>query len=864
MYCTWSIDPSRLPPMPGLDMNAIHQGFLVLETVLRENEKLSRPNLEWCAFFPHAQFCSSRPLQVAEVARFLASLPHNWSALGNQYMKRNYPLLVDELLGKFHCFSLVMQGILSRACRRRLGLVDGTELDNQAQMYLIQDQKQHFNERGEFRSVNLTDYLIERCNQDLIICYRQLVERAKNEKRQRTICESQQVQQQQIQQRLAQEQLHQQQSCAPNVLANITPDLVTSHAAHNHAQYTANHAAMAMANQARMPSFNPNPSIMQSPNQGLSWLQQTSNAHSGAASSSAVHAPFNAQVSGRSVHIVPSNHVLPRSATIPNSVGAAMMWMATNQQFQPQVSSSLQQHHANLAPQGPEYQGQWHIQQQYMYPGHMEPQQWFQAVNRPFVPGPYGPQMQFSGHTQTFNTYHAPQTAGRQPTHLFPQAGSPVVQEQVNRQAPSVAFNNASQGGSYAVPLVPRPGQIIDLGQYPHSRQERKSLLMALHQAQARSPERTRRFDCAEERYYQSVQLFAVAPFRLAYLHQLDIAISSEQYLRLSKRKELPPLGGKPISTTLREYTSGSLRLRARCCRLQSHQSSAESDWVIKENLWPEHIYISFNNKSIPVRRSTHNGKDLPVELTEFVQSGQNKLQVATSRKGPSAADKRGDLFYMAVEIVETVSHSDILRNVQNNGRIDREVTLDKIRSRVKSIPDEDGVTIIDRTGDTTQDLSIDMTDPFSAKIFEVPARGRGCTHMECFDLETWLITRPTKQQVKCGHKEVCTCPKHAEPSEPDKWKCPICFGDARPGSLRVDTFLEDVRKQLRIENKLDTKSILVAADGTWRPVVEPADGDDDSDVDGPVLRKTAASSRDGPRNSASIERAPVEIIELD
>lgn len=485
-------------------------------------------------------------------------------------------------------------------------------------------------------------------------------------------------------------------------------------------------------------------------------------------------------------------------------------------------------------------------------------------MNQSFVPYFYGPQMYSPGQVQTFIAPPTPQAGGHQPNYQVQHVRGAMAQQQENQQAASMASNNASRGVSHPTSLVPRTGQVIDRSQYPHSHQERKSLLMAIHQVHARSPERTRRSGDADERYYQSVHSFAVAPFQLAFLHQLDIAISSEQYSQLCRTKELPDLGGNPVTTTVHEYTNGSLRVRARCCRLLSEKPIAESEWVTKENMWPEHIYIRFNDKSITIRRSTHNGKDLPVELTDFVLPGVNKLQVATSSKGPTSADRRSNLFYMAIEVVASASHSEIMERVQNNGRIDREVTLDKIRSRIDCVPDEDGITIIDRTGDTTQELSIDLTDPFSANIFEVPARGVSCTHMECFDLETWLVTRPTKQQIKCSHKEICTCPKRAEPSEPDKWKCPICFGDARPGSLRVDTFLEDVRKKLQSENKLDTKSILVAADGTWRPVIEPAGDDDDSDVDGPASRKTCATLRDGPSKSTSIERAPMDIIELD
>lgn len=281
---------------------------------------------------------------------------------------------------------------------------------------------------------------------------------------------------------------------------------------------------------------------------------------------------------------------------------------------------------------------------------------------------------------------------------------------------------------------------------------------------------------------------------------------------------------------------------------------------------WPDHIFIHFNKQKLVIRRNTHNGKDLPVELTDFVAVGSNTLKVALSKE-PTTSTGRGNSFYLAVEILKVASHTDVLRNVETTGRIAREETLQKIRSRVTAAPDEDGIAVIDRTGVIARELSIDLTDPFSAKIFTIPARGATCTHMECFDLETWLLTRPIKQQIKCGHKDACcTCPKRLEPSEPDKWKCPICFGDARPESLRIDSFLEGVRKQLEEQDKLHTKSVLVAADGAWRPVVEEDDDDDaGSDGDGAVTQRVVAALRKskGPSKSASVERAP-EIIELD
>lgn len=426
----------------------------------------------------------------------------------------------------------------------------------------------------------------------------------------------------------------------------------------------------------------------------------------------------------------------------------------------------------------------------------------------------------------------------------------------------AAAFNNAPRP---APRLIPPMGRVIDRSEYPHSQHDKKSLLMSLHQAQARSPDRTRRIGNLDERHYQFVKSLAVAPFRLKYLHELHLDVSPEQFHRLSKKSSVVQPGGFRIPINVREYSHGSLRFRMRCCRLQSEQQVEESNWVTTDVLWPDHIFASFNEQTLTIRRGTHNGKDLSVELTDYVRAGSNKLKVIVPRAGPTAADKRGNLFYLAVEIIETVSHTELLEDLENNHRIDRQKTLDNILSRVTAAPDEDGIAVIDRTGDNARELSIDLTDPFSAKIFNIPARGVSCTHMECFDLETWLNTRPAKQQIKCGHADVCTCPKRLEPSEPDKWKCPICFGDARPGSLYIDSFLVDVRQQLEEQKKLDTKSILVSADGTWRTVDEPDDDDDEgSDGDGPATRRSVSALRKsrGPTKSSSI--GPVEIIELD
>ncbi|KAF3760643.1 hypothetical protein M406DRAFT_353470 [Cryphonectria parasitica EP155] len=476
--------------------------------------------------------------------------------------------------------------------------------------------------------------------------------------------------------------------------------------------------------------------------------------------------------------------------------------------------------------------------------------QWAAGQGPVMIPSPRTPAMPNVGPMRHANGF-VPALAGNMQ--------QPYLRPSTPHNASAVAMNGAPRPVSR---LVPPRGQVFDRRDYPHTSESRRSVLMSLHQAQARSPDRTRCIAQPDERYYQYVESFALAPFRLTYHHELQLEISPEQASRACRQKAAPGCGGHQMLMNVCEYSDGSLRFRARCCRLQSDGPVQESDWVLKEALWPEHIFLEFNGHQLPIRRSTHNGKDLAVELTNYVLPGKNSLKATVPHAGPSAADKRGNNFYLAVEIIETVSHSRVLKQIEDTHRPDLQKTLEKIRSRVTAAPDKDGIAVIDRTGDNARELSIDLTDPFSSTIFHIPARSVACTHMECFDLETWLNTRPAKQRIKCSHQGGCTCPKRLEPSEPDKWKCPICFLDARPGSLYIDSFLDKVRQQLEEQKKLDTKSILVAADGSWRPADKPKD---DDSGDSPAGRPRSMSMGTAePTQTVLTERGPVEIIEID
>lgn len=833
LYCIWSVNPQKVSDLLLGDMRTISMGFEILDSVLKKNSGFSRSNLEWCANFPCQPADLSHSPTVSDVAAFLLCLANNWTALHEGSFNRVCPYLMDEMIGKLQCYSVVLQGILFTASRRRLGVLDG-QLGTEMDQWFRKDQQDHIVD-GQFRALLASDEPaeLERRNQDLIQRYQKIISAAKQQgqesarQQQQFLAQQQNFQIQQAQAQSPQQAHFQQSAFQPNSPYERQQNQI---ARVSHARRASIQTALPLNAPPQRPIPSP---TMAAPYHAVNSLPIPQNV-------------YNSPVTGQMGH-VPSALVLQSS-----SPGATLSSPIVQPMHSPQTyaQGGLNQQPYSYSNQHVPAQNMQNVQYINPYTQNMVSMQQAAAQQHWSREGYPSTQQQM----QAPRFASSPRIVHGHNTNLRPQ-----IPQQVRANVPPVAT-----WSRFPTTLVPRPGQVIERSDWPHSHQDRKSLMMSLHQAQARSPDRTRRADEEAERHYQAVRSFAIEPFRLVYFHELEFTVAPEIHSLLCKIKELPPLGGQTSLSTVREYTNSSLRYRLRCCRTNTDKSFAESDWVTKETSWPDYIFPHFNGEKLAVRRGTHHGKDLPVELTDFVVPGLNRLKVATMQAGPTA-DKIVRSFHLAVEVVETLSHSGVLDHVWATGVVDSAATLEKIRKRIEVVPDEDGIAVIDQSGVTASELSIDLTDPFSASIFSIPARGSACTHMECFDLETWLNTRPIKQAIKIGQQFVDTSPKRLEPSEPDKWKCPICFGDARPRSLRIDSFLLSVRRQLEEQNKLETKSILVGVDGTWRPVVEPVDDEDaGSDGDGPVPKGPIANLRKRSSKSVSVERAAIEIIELD
>ncbi|KAM7207616.1 zinc finger MIZ domain containing protein [Naviculisporaceae sp. PSN 640] len=812
IYMLWSSSPQHVYAVLQLPQRTADSAFAIIETVFKKNQLISTGHREWFAKFPSdinklLQGYTQYAVAVTQVARFLEQLANHFKNLTEKSVNRKYPYLVDELLYYLACYSPVLQMIFFTASRRRLGVLDGP-LGTQIEALFREDQARHVDSSTGLQVLKpvMAAGEIEKRNQKIIQRYRAIV--AQVEPR------------------------------------PIPPGLMTRSAS------------------------------------GPVTTPHSITASQGGSSPYNIATPFSSNLLGQpqsqlNSPVTVSSPRLQSGFTHPQSTHAAQQFVLQSTNHAPGQPTPYNMQGAQRSP-GPGFVevdeqmirfqqqlGQLRYQQQSLQqplqpPAHLGQHNFHQS---PLQPPPQRPQTMYSQQSNQADLRARSITPLGQST--FANAAA-QLQHQAQLQAPLQTSAMARtmpqpvpQNGPARQLMKPSnrrlivPNRRITTEEMPRDPSEAKALRMSLHQANVRSPKRVVTLANVAEpgRYYQAAKAsFPVRPTAIApenRVQEVSFDVTPEQYSLISrsvtKQGELLPIV---------EHFDGSLRWRVRCCKFKlTNEAPTEEQWCATDMSWPPSICMTFNGKVLDIRRKSHNGRDLAAELTDMVVTGKNILKVVL----PGQKRTKADSWFLAVEVLETLSHEKVMEMVQNTGLLDADKTLEIIRSRINRPIDDDGVIF------NTSGLSIDLADPFSAVIFKIPARGKHCTHLECFDLENFLATRlPSKAARSCNHQYVkCDCPSMPEPSNPDKWRCPICSRDARPCSLRIDGFLLKVRAELEAQNKLRAKSMEVDADGKWEVAVESDDELGDSDDEGqPPVKKRAAPV---PRKEKE-----VVVIELD
>ncbi|KAF5023830.1 hypothetical protein F66182_4088 [Fusarium sp. NRRL 66182] len=844
VLCAWSMNRSPVYALfHGLvEPKVLDDAFTIVQSILRKNEFMSATHLQWFANFPTPVADLSRGFASTpaahDIATFLNRLSSHWHSLIHSVKARKYPLLACEVTGTLHCRGRGLQTMLFTMSRRCLGIQDNPGTFSMITIFeQDRDEEALFSARGEAPEI------VHRARENTAKRYKDAI---------------------------ASQQQYQQQRQLPQ--SNAAPSPVFGH----NTPTTEQSGPQPVAQPPLMATNLPQPTHTTAPPPSLPHFS-TLISHP-ARGSPRVTSPAvvnNYLPPGNSGPQGPRgpNHLLVQTDPQATSPTSSASYHSPQMQQNPLPRSSsagLPQANLNL--------GSPNTQQVTVLPSNGQLRTPFPSQNAPFVqrrvnsfaypsqslPSNYGvSSQQPPGHPQSAGpTVQARPQRVASPAQTMPPRQTQMMHPQQNqmmpplqttqRRASTMQYNTmpaASPNQIYTtqaagvqqsvfqaptahqvpIPTFPtpqlRPIRQIPEAEYPSSPYGQVSLQVGLHHIDVRSPRRIPSKP-GRSRYYQFVRQLVYRPVGLVPqtgLRSLPFNVPEDHIQRLARKVE-----GEGLP-----YCSYS-------------EDPAESDWVLLPTSWPNHVFFDLNKHHLELRRKQHFSKDQPLELTDFLAKGENVLRVSFPAVDQNL--KPGYKYFMAIEIVETISHEAAHSVIQAMRHIPQEETRLKIQRRLRP-SDSDDIIIEDET------LTISLADPFSATRFTVPVRGAQCKHLECFDLETWLSTRPQKPFQKGG----VLGQKGAEPSLVDAWKCPICGLDARPISLWVDDYLTDVRQRLLSKGDMRTKMITVTADGKWTAVPEPDDSDDDS----PAPQLSAMAHGNANKHTRPVAAVPARVIEI-
>ena len=239
-------------------------------------------------------------------------------------------------------------------------------------------------------------------------------------------------------------------------------------------------------------------------------------------------------------------------------------------------------------------------------------------------------------------------------------------------------------------------------------------------------------------------------------------------------------------------------------CRLTCLELTNAMNKNSTSHRWPTNAKLWVNGSPVTLQqRQTEDGKvkfksvmERPANIQALVRLGEN-----TFRLSGQPNQEHGDWpFGICITVVRQRKLSELMDRLREKSTLTLEETLEKIKKFYSQ--DADVVT---------EKLSVSLKDPLTLTKIKIPARGRNCTHLGCFDLEYFLNFQRDA--------------KHAQ------WKCVLC--DAGPLTLKdivIDKWMEEI-----VEHCKDLENVFkvdVFEDGKYTPVFSEQENDEDNNDD--------------------------------
>uniref|UniRef100_T1PIR0 MIZ/SP-RING zinc finger n=1 Tax=Musca domestica TaxID=7370 RepID=T1PIR0_MUSDO len=207
---------------------------------------------------------------------------------------------------------------------------------------------------------------------------------------------------------------------------------------------------------------------------------------------------------------------------------------------------------------------------------------------------------------------------------------------------------------------------------------------------------------------------------------------------------------------------------------------------------WPHTVTVSANATPLNIERSEKTGQALrPLYLKSVCQPGRNTLQLTASSCCCS------HLFVL--QLVHRPSVRQVMQSLHKRNLLPLEHSVAKIKRYfaigiVGGTPSSDNSGTASNIPESNKCIRISLKCPIMKARIRLPARGLECKHVQCFDLESYLM-------MNC---------------ERGTWRCPECNKPALTESLEIDQYYWAILNTL---NNSDVDEVAIDSSANWRAI---------------------------------------------
>ncbi|KAM7358309.1 zinc finger MIZ domain-containing protein tonalli isoform 2-T4 [Cochliomyia hominivorax] len=249
---------------------------------------------------------------------------------------------------------------------------------------------------------------------------------------------------------------------------------------------------------------------------------------------------------------------------------------------------------------------------------------------------------------------------------------------------------------------------------------------------------------------------------------------------------------------------------------------------------WPHTVTVSANATPLNIERSEKTGQALrPLYLKSVCQPGRNTLQLTASSCCCS------HLFVLQLvhrpsvrQVMQSLHKRNLLPLEHSVAKIKRYFAIGMVGGNGQNGQNPDGSSNGNNINDPNKCAKISLKCPIMKSRIRLPARGLECKHVQCFDLEGYLM-------MNC---------------ERGTWRCPECNKPALTESLEIDQYYWAILNTL---SNTDVEEVVIDSSANWRAVQGNMQGSPNNNVGnnvsggGPTGPNSATASGVGNANNS-------------